>query len=231
MKLSPKLEGILSPAYRCPEFDHACTEMRWDPDAGHVPRGFRGACGELWEVELILIVAEPGDPYEEQRLSGLESTYEYSTRTLRTGKDLFHRNVLKILDMCWPGIPFDQQMRKVWVTESVLCSARKECGPVSWSASQACGRRYLLRQLALFPHALVVALGGKARSRLNALGVSDSDFLAVSAVAPPEGNKPERLNLGSEFLSKSSFGAQSPARRCSFLLRGPCAYWTPLDDM
>jgi hypothetical protein len=189
MKLPPRLEEILSPAYRCPEFDHACIEMRWDPDAGHVPRGFLGACGEVSEVELILVVAEPGNPHDKEQHSGLESAYEYSTNAFRTRKDRFHSNVMKILDMCWPDLPFDQQMRKVWLTESVLCSARKEGGHVGSSSSRACGQRYLLSQLSLFSGALVVALGSKARARLRALGVTD--FISAYAAAPPGCNMPD----------------------------------------
>ena len=184
MKLSPPVARILSAAYGpCPEFTQACTEMRWNPDAGHVPRGFLGACGELSEVELILVFAEPGDPHIGERHSGLDSVYDYATMAFRTGKDLFHRNVRKILNACWPNIPFEQQMRKVWLTELVLCSARAEGGGVSKCASIACGRRYLLAQLALFPDALVVALGSKARHRLRAVGVMD--FIDVWAAAPP----------------------------------------------
>jgi hypothetical protein len=148
-------------------------------------------------VELILVFAEPGDPHDGEHHSGLESAYDYATAAFRTGKDLFHRNVQKILDMCWPDIPFDQQMRKVWLTESVMCSARKESGPVSRSASKACGQRYLLAQLACFPRALVVALGSKARDRLLALRVSD--FIRAYAAAPRAATGRQRLNLGSRF--------------------------------
>lgn len=192
MKLSSSVATILSPAYGpCPEFAQACGQMRWDPNAGHVPRGFFGASGELSEVELILVVAEPGDPHHGECHSGLESAYDYSTNAFRTRKDRFHSNVMKILDMCWPDIAFEQQTRKVWLTESVLCSARIEGGHVSSSSSRACGRRYLLSQLALFPGALVVALGSKARDRLRALGVTD--FISAYAVAPPGCNMPDAL--------------------------------------
>jgi hypothetical protein len=192
MKLSPSVTKILSPAYGpCPEFAQACSEMRWDPNAGHTPRGFIGACGDLSEVELILVVAEPGDPHDEEQHSGLESAYEYSIMAFRTRKDRFHSNVMKILDMCWPDISFEQQMRKVWLTESVLCSARKEGGHVSSSSSKACGQRYLLSQLALFPGALVVALGSKARDRLRGLGFTD--FISAYAAAPPGCNMPGAL--------------------------------------
>ena len=190
MKPSASLITILSPAYGpCPEFAHACKEMRWNPVAGHVPRGFLGACGELSEVELVLVFAEPGDPHEGEQHSGLTSAYDYAALAFRTGKDQFHRNVRYILDSCWPSLTFDQQLRKVWMTESVLCSAMTEGGRVGRAASKACGLRYLSTQLALFPQALVVALGGKARRRLYALGFND--FLPVWAVAPPGCNHPK----------------------------------------
>ena len=163
--------------------------MRWNPEAGHVPRGFLGACGDPSEVELVLVFAEPGDPHVGEHHSGLDSAYSHATMAFRTGKDLFHRNVRKIIDSCWPNIPFEQQMRKVWLTESVLCSARTEGGHVSKSVSTACGRRYLLAQLALFPQAVVVALGDKAQKRLRDLGVSH--FISVRAVAPPGCNRKE----------------------------------------
>lgn len=56
------------------------------------------------------------------------------------------------------------------------------------AVERACGERYLLRQLALFPNAVVVALGAKAQKRMRALGYDC--FIAASAVASPEGCKP-----------------------------------------
>lgn len=190
--LHPSLERILTPAYHpCQEFSNNCKVMRWNPDAGHVPRGFLGACGELSEVELVLVFAEPGDPQAGEKHSGLQSAYDYAMLTFDAGLDQFHRNVRKILDMCWPGMPFQEQMHKAWLTDSVLCSAPKECGSVSISVSNACGRQYLTAQLALFPNALIVALGTKAQNRLRSLGVTD--FVPAYAVAPPGCNRQEAL--------------------------------------
>lgn len=164
MKLKPAIGNILAPAYMpCVEFQRACVQMRWQPDDGHVPRGFLGAAGSLDKVELVLVFAEPGDPHIGELHDGLDSEYEYATFAFSKGEDLFHRNVRKTLDMCWTALSFEQQMRKAWLTESVLCSARKECGSVpSASARHRPGRHYLLAQLQLFPGALVVALGSKA---------------------------------------------------------------------
>jgi hypothetical protein len=190
MKIAPALAEILSPAYGpCAEFSRNCGEMRWNPKEGHVPRGFLGACGDQSEVELILVVAEPGDPHHGESHSGLDSAYSYATAAFRTGKDQFHRNIRAILDMCWPNLSFEQQLRKFWLTESVLCSARSEGGSVSRTASKACGQRYLLAQLALFPQSLVVALGSKAQDRLRSIGANG--FIPVWAAAPPGCNRPE----------------------------------------
>jgi len=190
LKLNSAIADVLLPAYApCPEFGRACTEMRWQPKTGHVPRGFLGASGALNEVELVLVFAEPGDPQEGESHTGLESAYEYATFSFETGKDQFHRNVRHVLDSCWPELSFEQQMHKVWLTDSVLCSARKECGPVSAGASRACGNRYLRAQLELFPGALVAALGGKAQERLRALGFTS--FISAYAAAPPGCNRRE----------------------------------------
>lgn len=196
MKLNPKLAEILSPAYgRCPRFSDACAEMRWCPEQGHVPRGFAGACHDLSEVELVLVSAEPGDPWPDECHSGLESAYEYTIRAFaeapskKSREFTYHKNMRWILDRCWPSMPFEHQLRKVWITDSVLCSAVQQGGSVSKKACMACGNHYLLPQLKLFPEALIVAVGSKARDRLRALGVSD--FLAVWAVAPPGCNSPK----------------------------------------
>lgn len=131
----------------------------------------------------MLVFAEPGDPHTNESHTGIESAYEYATDTLQTGTDLFHRKVKLILGMCWPDLTFEQQLRKVWLTDSVLCSAPVEGGKVSSSAAQACGSRYLVAQLRLFPKALVVALGSKATARMRALGIQG--FLSAHAAAPP----------------------------------------------
>lgn len=186
--LTPALRDSLAPAYRpCASFASVCSSMRWNPARGHVPRGFAGGAGELDEVELVLVFAEPGDPYAGEGHSGLDSTYAYTTDCFRTGHDLFHRNVRDILNLCWPRVAFEEQMRCVWLTESVLCSAKTEGGAVNVAVARQCAQRYLSPQLALFPNALVVALGRKAQQRLRAVGFDD--FLPVYAVAPPGCNR------------------------------------------
>jgi hypothetical protein len=103
------------------------------------------------------------------------------------GKDLFHRNVRLILDLCFPGLNFDQQMRKAWLVDSVLCSATVECGKVPSMVSAHCVENYLLPQLKALPNALVVALGNKAQERLKQSGYFD--FRSAVAAAPPGCNR------------------------------------------
>lgn len=181
----PELLEILAPAYPCRHFNGACRAMRWAPKLGHIPRGYCGATGSPAEVELVLVVAEPGDPQ-----AGDHETMEQSIqRTLwayREGPGLFHRNARKILAYCWPGQSLDQQLRRVWITESVLCSAEVTTGPVPGEVERTCGQQFLLPQLALFPRALVVALGGKAHQRLQRLGIRHE---RAHAIAPPGCNQ------------------------------------------
>jgi hypothetical protein len=184
MKLNPSLVKLLAPAYApCSAFAGKCGEMRRSPAQGHVPRGFLGAAGALNDIELVHVFAEPGDPHDGEKHEGLVSAYRYATYAFETGKDQFHRNVRAILDICWPGLSFGEQMTKVWMTESVLCSATKEGSSVSAAATSECGRRYLAAQFELLPHALVVALGSKAQKRLRSIGFTK--FLSAFAVAPP----------------------------------------------
>ena len=157
--------------------------MRWDPARGHVPRGFFGAAAALGDIELVLVVAEPGDPSEREISYDLASTYKLVSQGFPSRFDQFHRNMLGIFNSCWPNLPYDKQLEKVWVTESVLCSAAYTTGPVDSAVTKECGIRYLSKQLTLMPSALVVALGSKAQHRLRLIGVHD--FLPAFAIAPP----------------------------------------------
>lgn len=187
--MNEQLKRLLLEAYApCPGFNGTCHDMRWSPAAGHVPRGFCGAAGELSEVALVLVVAEPGDPHDAEvhpaePEAALKSTYEYTYKCIRDGKDLYHRNIRSILNLCFPTQGFDEQLRRTWMTESVLCSAPKEGGAVRSAVGKACRSRYLERQLALFPNAVVAALGSKAQARLRGLS-----FVAAKAAAPPGRN-------------------------------------------
>lgn len=189
-----ELRDILLPAFApCTAFRTRCGTMRWVPKAGHVPRGFCGATGAAGDVQLVLVVAEPGDPHDgeayvphAQPEELFASVCRYVYGCFAYGKDQFHRNVRSILDDCWPNLSFHEQLRRTWITESVLCSASAECGPVPPNVHRACADLYLARELAVLPNAIIAAVGGKAHDRMRRL---PRPFLRVGSVAPPGCNQ------------------------------------------
>jgi hypothetical protein len=166
--------------------------MQWKPARGYVPRGFCGALGNLSEVELVLIVAEPGDPLKGETYpvdspeAALEAVCEYVYVCFDSHKDQYHKNIRYILDHCWPKLAFSEQMRRTWITESTLCSAEKECGPVPTAVSQYCVNSYLWKQLSLLPHAIIATLGEKAKKRTaHPEPALVREFIHARAAAPP----------------------------------------------
>jgi hypothetical protein len=177
----------------CPNFGGDCAGIaRWDPDNGYAPRGFVGALGSLDEVELVLVTAEPGDPYPgtERYPAGppdvlLEAVCEFAFRNYETGKDLFHRNVRYILDCCFPGMTFEEQLHRTWLVDAYLCSAPVESGNVPKRSARRCTNDYLDRQLALLDGRVIAGLGAKVRDRL---GWTGRPFVGVASAAPPKCN-------------------------------------------
>lgn len=201
MHPAPAILTLLRAAYEpCAGFAGTCRSAKWEPTRGHVPRGFCGAVGEPDEVRLVLVCAEPGDPHttESHESDGssagrLSSVSRYAWECFAYGRDQFHRNVRGLLNLCWPKLTFEEQMRKTWITDSVLCSASKECGPVHHEMELECATRFLVPQLRQFPDAIVVALGRKAEGRLHRAGVTGFEY--AYSVAPPGCNhRPARAS-------------------------------------
>jgi hypothetical protein len=197
----PELREILLDAYApCKCFQHlgGPCEARWSPTAGHIPRGFIGATGKIEEVQLVLIAAEPGNPLStESYVSSDPDAYldEVCERKISYLKnpnsdDGFSRNFRKVLDMCWESNSLEDQLKRVWLTDSYLCSAKKESGSVATASWRACAEVYLRRQLLLFQqrtNCLFVACGGKAQERVSRTlahdGISLRPMLFVPALA------------------------------------------------
>ena len=190
MKPAPELWDLLTKAYPCPGFSGTCQSMRWNPRNGHIPRGFLGATGKLSDVELVLVFAEPHDPKPGDHET-MEEAAEHAYRSFKSGMGEFHQKARAFFNLCWPSLPFDDQLKRIWVTESVLCSAERSTGPVPKEVENECGLRYLKQQLALFPNALVVALGVKARVRLKRIGIVH--FEKAHAFGLPGCNQQEAL--------------------------------------
>lgn len=199
-RLNLQMAEVFDTAYpKCVGTRGGCGEGRVtiNKASGHVPRGFFGAAGKLSEIELVLVVAEPGDPSADEIAGDLESVYQLVTSVFdpdaaNSREGVFHTNVRHILDLCFPNTNFEEQIRKVWFTESVLCSAPKTTGPVAREVSDECGNRFLRQQLELVPNAVIAALGGKAQDRVRRLGLTTDGkprhVIEAVAAAPPGAN-------------------------------------------
>lgn len=186
--MNSELVNILKPAFApCVGFSSICKEMVWKPFCGFVPRGYYGALGEIEEVRAVFVFAEPGNPFGDEEYSDFESVINYVGKQVRVSMDPFHKNIRNILASCWPDLSLEDQFHKVWMTESVLCSAKRETGSIPIEICDLCGKMYLSKQLKIFQNSLIVAMGGKAEHRLKRLGVKE--YLRVSSPAMPEGNK------------------------------------------
>ena len=189
------LSSILRPAFKpCAGFDGACKDVaQWKPECGHVPRGFVGALGSIDEVEVVLLIAEPGNPYQWEKYSPSRNTFsqvsQHTYRQLEGSDEQFHRNLRYMLDLLFPRMALQDQLRKTWITETYLCSAPQEAGPVPGNAENECASRYLSRQLDLLGGRPVIALGAKAYNRAKRVGVRD--LFKAYAVAPPGCNRRE----------------------------------------
>jgi hypothetical protein len=117
----------------------------------------------------------------------LASAYRHASGCLESGTDLFHRNLRRFLTLCWPGETLEEQLRKTWLTDTVLCSAAREGGSVPTVVKRECRARYLEAQLSMFPGAVIVALGKKAERRLTGI----PGVVIAGSVAPPGCNRPE----------------------------------------
>ena len=193
IKPNPELISVLLEAYApCKNFG-ICKEAKWAPKEGHMPRGFLGATGELREVEVVMIFAEPGRPHGGETyddgdplnymMQGIQHTYD----CFANGTDLFHQNTRWFLSQLYPQMNFDEQLKYVWMTEGRLCSIANEIGKMN---DRTCANYYLARQLELLPNATVVAFGKKTQNYMRQI---NHPYIDARALAPPGANhKPAR---------------------------------------
>ena len=189
-----ELAQIIRPAYRpCPGFKLGCKSVaRWKPEDGHVPRGFVGALSSLKEVEVVLVVAEPGDPLPGEsyrpKKNPLNQTAQHTFNLMASGNSPFHENLRYILGLIFPKTDMEQQLKKTWITEGYLCSAPSEGAYVKAEAEKECANRYLSKQLDLLGDIPVIALGAKALKRTKRVMQRPQNLIEAYAVAPPGSN-------------------------------------------
>ena len=81
--------------------------------------------------------------------------------------DEMHVNVRYILNEIWPSLSFEEQLKKVWMTETRLCSIKKEIGNIPIRNRDICSSHYLKKQLNLFTNSKVIGFGNKAKDTLT----------------------------------------------------------------
>lgn len=180
---------MLLPAFApCAGFG-TCPEAVWQPAIGHVPRGFLGAAGDLAQVRAIMVFAEPGGVYPQDHYDPaltpqqmLSACVAETLRIMAAAQHQFHRNVRWFIDQIVPGQDLASQLCSVWLTEARLCSVAQEIGG---RKDRTCADRYLARQIALMPGAVVIGFGAKAQACLSALQIP---HCAARALAPPGAN-------------------------------------------
>ena len=175
------LVDVLLPAYRCQHFGK-CLEANWCPSKGHVPRGFLGATDALEKVEVVMVLAEPAKPKDKKGLkesyehldgdpkATLEQVVEFVHGCYEQPVSRLHRNARMFLEWRYGNeMPFDAQLRRVWITEARLCSIAKTTEDPGPEAYKRCEDKYLVRQIERLPRAQVVAFGKKAERTVENL--------------------------------------------------------------
>ncbi len=194
--------NVLKPAYEpCVKFGRECIKTAtWAPQRGHVPRGFLGATGGVEDIKLVLLVAEPGNPHKDSQFQSGVTARSFITKTItdtyacfRDQTDTFHGNMRRILDLAFPDYILEDQLRRVWITNTYLCSAPRETEYVPAKSWKACGSTYLKAQLELLSGRPVIALGDKAYTRAKSLANSipdlDRRLFKGYAASPPGCNR------------------------------------------
>ena len=197
MPLPQSLAEILNPAYApCPHFSGACKGLvkGWKPEQGHVPRGYFGRPERLEDVKLIIVLAEPADPWPGENYSWITGSQDIASAiaerisgSIFNPNSVFSRNLATVLKLCWMPLTLEEGLRHTWVTESVLCSANAPRASIAEAAERTCMSSYLVRQLQLFPTAFLLALGRKAYNRLRSSGYIRAEY--APHPSPPSGNR------------------------------------------
>ena len=142
-----------------------------------------------------MVLAEPGNPCP---APGLRECYSDVDSALAFAEHCYllgyggqgHCNVRKLILRCFPSLSLVNAMRKVWITESVLCSAPFPGANIKAKCERFCAEQYLLDQLRLFPNATIAAMGTKAVKRLNRYKDHiPNRIVGCNAVYPPGCNR------------------------------------------
>ena len=174
-----------------------CADAVYDPASGHIPRGFSGAEGSLDDVLLVVVFAKPGFPLLGESYSGdVEENLRclLSAQFLKSGKNQFHRNITEFLSQVFAKFSknIEEQLTRVWLTERRNCSLTEEIGNIRKVERLRCASKHFVEQIKLFPNAIVLLAGNKAKQASALVGnVAKCGVVECGAFAPTGCNKIE----------------------------------------
>ena len=207
-----------------------CPESQWNPANGHVPRGYLGATGELDEVELVIVLAEPGDPKRTEKYVDdlppsdmVRRVVDFVHGTYVDRDKPVHGTVQRVirwfLDHRFCGMNFEQQLRRVWITQARLCS--RSPGSYTPAFYQLCGDACLAAQLRLLPNVPVIAFGNKADEALRRLNVRATKVPHPSARSSNE----SKCDKWKRTIADLQNREDPPASTCTGALRPEDRQW------
>jgi hypothetical protein len=186
-----QLVRILEQAYPCAGFETSCRSMCWEPLKGLTPAGYIGATHSIGEVEVMFVLSEPYEAAERQPLAPDTTPFQHVTHSCRqlylglmAQQDQFHRNLRFILEQFFPNLELNDQLKRCWITPTILCSTAHDSSALSEDVFRQCRRQFFIKQLQLFPRATKVALGSKAAEFLKPY----CEFLSATQPSPPACN-------------------------------------------
>ncbi|WP_424966684.1 hypothetical protein [Dinoroseobacter sp. S375] len=176
-------------------------------EKGHRPRHFAGALDRPDSVEVLLLLAEPGSNPGHWEIGRKIEDWLYEVCSDGLGKkgghpfiydpihpytpdcpDRFARWPAEFFEKVFPDLSVEDRMGRVVIANSFWVQAKASGGRIGRRAERDFAP-ILGGFVRLFPSAIVVAAGGKARARLDLAGVRDR--VEMRALTLPEANKPE----------------------------------------
>lgn len=174
------------------QFEALCRAhgLPWDLATGYEPRWYNGARPR--DVQVLFLMAEPGaiTPTEDRSASSaISHTPWIESYNIRLQEHYWRANLLTLCQHIWPTNTEAKMFTHLGgsCTFWMSLAAGVQTNNVPTILVNYFSNTYLTRFLSLFPNAIVVAAGAKARDRLRKLNVR---HLHCSALTRPESNKP-----------------------------------------
>jgi hypothetical protein len=204
--MEKQLRTMLVNMQTCSNFKDCGAD--YAPKKGHVPRGFSGATCNPDEVYLVIVSAQPSKPFTKDKKPFLEEIYSgdpvrdvdvvLGAEYLRSSATDYHANIRTFMNDVFQNVSshFDRQLKHVWVTQSRHCSivekpGGKKSGNIGKPVRLICSRTHLVEQVKLFPNAIVLLAGSKAREAREEIARLRRPISSCFSFAPLNSQKVE----------------------------------------